>query len=86
MSNYYHQPYQPHSIQSVDFLRQENAIVHHTEKYETVHRNPGHLVVRRGFPFTIRVHFYSPFNVQDLLRISFEYGNAVQVFLTSNKS
>ncbi|XP_021358243.1 protein-glutamine gamma-glutamyltransferase K-like [Mizuhopecten yessoensis] len=80
-------------VESVDLLPLENALAHHTEKYDALRES--HLVVRRGQPFSILVRFTGKFSAKNhSVRIVFKTGptprpgkgSHVQCILSSKSS
>lgn len=64
-------------VDKVYFYAKNNAIEHHTVRYELVHRQPETAVFRRGQPFTFIIRFadgksFSP--GKDILRLHFNLG------------
>ena len=67
-------------IEKVDTRFQENAIAHHTERFDQVEH--GGLIVRRGQEFRIVITFNRPFTASsDIIKISFMIGT--YYFVTS---
>lgn len=70
-------------IDKVYFYAKNNAIEHHTVRYELVHRQPETAVFRRGQPFTFIIRFadgksFSP--GKDILRLHFNLGELFPPF------
>ncbi|KAJ8303153.1 hypothetical protein KUTeg_019549, partial [Tegillarca granosa] len=60
-------------VTTVDVLAAENAVLHHTAKYDGI--EDGHLIIRRGQPFDIYVRFNGGFNPKrNKLRFVFKTG------------
>lgn len=58
----------------IDFCIELNGLVHHTDKYDAMHRTPmeANLVVRRGQVFDLIINFKRPFDpVRDSISIIF---------------
>jgi transglutaminase 1 len=74
----------PNEIVQVRLFERENAQTHHTLSYDLV-KQSGHnaespLVIRRGDPFTIQLHFKRPYDVRrDQLRFEFLFGRQPQL-------
>lgn len=61
---------------SLDVLAAQNAVSHHTAKYEGIEE--GQLIVRRGQPFDVFVRFNGGFNPRrNKLRFVFKTGTII---------
>lgn len=63
-------------VDNVHMYPMENAVQHHTDFYEIVHRDPATPVLRRGQSFYIAIRFKnrSFHENSDVLRLIFNYG------------
>uniref|UniRef100_A0A646QJF9 protein-glutamine gamma-glutamyltransferase n=1 Tax=Hemiscolopendra marginata TaxID=943146 RepID=A0A646QJF9_9MYRI len=66
----------PLKIERVEFYAKDNAIPHHTDKYELVHVEPFCPVLRRGQDFFLSMRFIPrPFNPKrDKIKLVFSFG------------
>jgi hypothetical protein len=66
---------------SVDLHPKQNAVEHHTKRYELVHLPEPKAVLRRGEPFTISITFKDrAFNLEkDNVRLIFDFGKIKKI-------
>lgn len=67
---------EPLYVEEVFMYEQQNAELHHTEKFELVQLDPPNSVLRRGQPFNMALRFNRDYNDDtDIVRLFFSFGS-----------